>query len=207
VNAAQRSTVRIGSIALLGLALAAGGCNSTGGTGRTPTRPVNVASGDLTKARAITAQADEAFKRGEFEKADKLYRESLAIFPNQTGAWNNLGNALMAQKNYVDAQAAFRRAIDLEPGRPEPYTSLGRLWLEAKYAQDSIEHFDKALAIDGRWLPALRGKSAASHSLALATPEYADMLRTALLIESDPEWRRFFDRERSRVEQALSFGG
>ena len=129
------------------------------------------------------------------------------MFPNQTGAWNNLGNVLMAQKNYVDAQAAFSRAIELEPGRPEPYTSLGRLWLEAKYAEDSIKHFNEALAIDPRWLPAIRGKSAALHKLARATPEYADMLRTALLLESDNEWRVFFDRERSRVEQALAFGG
>ena len=56
-------------------------------------------------------------------------------------------------------------------------------------------------------LPAIRGKAAALHKLARATPEYADMLRTALLLESDNEWRVFFDRERSRVEQALAFGG
>lgn len=187
-------------------ALLTAGCKNTGNTSG-PNRPVSVASGDINRARTLTIQADEAFRKGNFEEADRLYRESLAVFPNQTGAWNNLGNALMAQKNYIDAQEAFKRAIDLEPGRPEPYTSLGRLWLEAKYAQDSIEHFDKALAIDPRWLPAIRGKSAATHSLALATREYLEMLRTALLIETDKDWRAFFDRERSRVEQALAFEG
>lgn len=203
----NRLTGRIGLLAAVGLgALLAGGCQNTGAS-RGPTRPSPVASGDINRARALTSQADEAYKRGSFEQADKLYRESLQVFPNQTGAWNNLGNVLMAQKNYVDAQAAFSRAIDLEPGRPEPYTSLGRLWLEAKYAEDSIKHFNEALAIDPRWLPAIRGKAAALHKLARATPEYADMLRTALLLESDNEWRVFFDRERSRVEQALAFGG
>lgn len=197
----------IGLAAVLGAcSLLAGGCQSTGQRAG-PTRPVNVASGDINRARALTSQGDEAFRKGKFEEADRLYRESLAVFPNQTGAWNNLGNVLMAQKNYVDAQEAFRRAIDLEPGRPEPYTSLGRLWLEARYAQDSIQHFDKALAIDPRWLPAIRGKSAAIHSLAMATKDYLDMLRTALLIETDKDWRAFFDRERSRVEQALAFEG
>lgn len=196
----------MGVVAVLGAAaLLTGGCQSDGGSG--PTRPVNVASGDINRARMLTSQGDEAFRKGEFEKADALYRESLVVFPNQTGAWNNLGNVLMAQQNYVDAQEAFRRAIELEPERPEPYTSLGRLWLEAKYAEESIEHFNKALAIDPRWLPAIRGKSAAFHSLARATREYADMLRTALLIETDKDWRAFFDRERSRVEQALAFEG
>ncbi len=195
----------LGAIALGVAVLVAGGCQSTGTRG--PTRPSPVASGDITRARALTSQGDEAFRKGRFEQADKLYRESLTIFPNQTGAWNNLGNVLMAQKNYVDAQAAFMRAIDLEPGRPEPYTSLGRLWLEANYAEESIKHFNEALKIDPRWLPAMRGKAAALHKLARATPEYVDMLRMALLIESDVEWRKFFDRERSRVEQALAYDG
>ncbi len=203
----NRLSGRIGLLAVVGLGVViAGGCQNTG-TSRGPARPSPVASGDINRARSLTSQADEAYRRGNFEQADKLYRESLQIFPNQTGAWNNLGNVLMAQKNYVDAQAAFNRAIELEPGRPEPYTSLGRLWLEAKYAEDSIKHFDEALKIDPRWLPAIRGKAAALHKLARATPEYADMLRTALLLESDNEWRVFFDRERSRVEQALAFGG
>ena len=184
----------------------AGGCQNTGGS-RGPSGPTPVASGDINRARSLTSQADEAYRRGSFEQADKLYRESLQIYPSQTGAWNNLGNVLMAQKNYVDARAAFLRAIDLEPDRPEPHTSMGRLYLEAKYAEDSLEHFNEALAIDPRWLPAIRGKAAALHQLARATPEYADMLRTALLLESDNEWRVFFDRERSRVEQALAFGG
>ena len=190
---------------VLGLALIAGGCQSSGNRG--PTRPNMVASGDINKARTLTSQADEAYRKGRFEQADMLYRESLEIFPNQTGAWNNLGNVLMAQGNYVDARSAFMRAIDLEPGRPEPHTSMGRLYLEADYAEDSLEHFDKALAIDPRWLPAMRGKSAALHMLARATPDYVSMLKTALLLETDAEWRKFFDRERSRVEQALAYDG
>lgn len=205
------SSKRIAQRTLLTSALSAAvligvGCQSTGGPRSNNRLPVS-ANGDINHARALTAQADEAFRNRNFDKADTLYRESLEIFPSQTGAWNNLGNVLMAQSNYVDAQAAFNRAIELEPARPEPYTSLGRLWLEAKYAEDSIKHFDEALAIDPRWLPAIRGKAAALHQLARATPEYAEMLKTAWLIESDEAWLRFFDRERSRVEQALEYEG
>jgi tetratricopeptide (TPR) repeat protein len=194
-------TSAIAATALIGI-----GCQNSG-TSRGPARLPVSASGDINRARALTAQADGAFRDRNFDKADTLYRESLEIFPSQTGAWNNLGNVLMAQQNYVDAQAAFNRAIELEPGRPEPYTSLGRLWLEADYADDSIKHFNEALAIDPRWLPAIRGTSAAMHKLSRATPEYADLLKTAWLIESDEAWLRFFDRERSRVEQALEYEG
>lgn len=187
---------------LLGL----GACQ-TGGSS-SPRRPADLtARGDINRARSLTAQADEAYRKRKFEDADRLYRESLGIFPSQTGAWNNLGNVLMAQQNYVDAQAAFQRAIELEPDRPEPYTSMGRLWLEADYAEESLQYFDEALKLDPRWLPAIRGKAAALHKLARATPQYVEMLRTARLIESDPEWLRFFDRERSRVEQALAYDG
>ena len=206
------SSKRIGQRLILTSAIAATtlvgvGCQNTGSSTRGPSNLPVSASGDINRARALTAQADDAFRKRDFDKADKLYRESLEIFPSQTGAWNNLGNVLMAQQNYVDAQAAFNRAIELEPGRPEPYTSLGRLWLEAQYAEDSIKHFDEALAIDKQWLPAIRGKSAAYHQLSRATPEYAEMLKRAWLIESDEAWLRFFDRERSRVEQALDYEG
>lgn len=194
------------SSAIAATAIIGAACQNTGTT-RPQTRLPVSANGDINRARALTAQADEAFRNRDFDKADTLYRESLEIFPSQTGAWNNLGNVLMAQQNFVDAQAAFNRAIELEPDRPEPYTSLGRLWLEANYAADSIEHFNEALAIDPRWLPAIRGTSAAMHQLARATPEYRELLKTAWLIESDEAWLRFFDRERSRVEQALEYEG
>ncbi|GAB5497138.1 MAG: hypothetical protein Phyf2KO_22180 [Phycisphaerales bacterium] len=202
---------RIGRVLVLsaatgGMALAMTACQTNGSSNLR--RPADMtARGDINRARSLTAQADDAYRKRQFEKADTLYRESLEIFPNQTGAWNNLGNVLMAQQNFVDAETAFQRAIELEPARPEPYTSLGRLWLEADYAEESIQHFDEALALDPRWLPAIRGKSAALHKLARATPEYVDMLRTARLIESDAQWLRFFDRERSRVEQALAYDG
>jgi len=195
-------------LALLALAASVlAGCQSSSSSGSKLRLPSIATTGDVAQARELTSKADRAFRSGDLERADELYRQSLAIYSSQTGAWNNLGNVLMAQHNYVDAQDAFRRAIDLEPNRPEPYTSLGRLWLEAKYAQESLEYFDQALEIDPRWLPALRGKSAASHQLSIATPEYERMLRTALLVESDSQWRRFFDRERSRVEQALEYEG
>jgi len=195
-------------LALLALSASVlAGCQNPSSSGGKLRLPSIATNGDVAQARELTSKADRAFRAGDLERADELYRQSLAIYSSQTGAWNNLGNVLMAQHNYVDAQDAFRRAIDLEPNRPEPYTSLGRLWLEAKYAQESLEYFDQALEIDPRWLPALRGKSAASHQLSIATPEYERMLRTALLVESDSQWRRFFDRERSRVEQALEYEG
>lgn len=200
-------TSRIALLAAAAGALLLTGCQSSGPSRPARGQPRVISQADIAKARELTAKADKAYREGKFEKADLLYRESLSVFSDQTGAWNNLGNVLMAQENYVDAEAAFQRAIEIEPDRPEPYTSLGRLWYELGYAEKGMNYFDEALAIDERWLPAIRGRAAVVHQLNRAPSDYLDMLRRGRLMESNPEWQAFFDRERSRVEQSLAYDG
>jgi tetratricopeptide (TPR) repeat protein len=45
-----------------------------------------------------------------------LWREVLARSPDSARAWNNLGAAYLARRDYREARAAFRTALDLDPG-------------------------------------------------------------------------------------------
>ena len=184
---------------LIALASVLPACQS--GRSNTDTPPIG-AGGTVEQAREMSRRADIAFAAGELERAETLYKQSLDILPDQPGALNNLGNVLVAKKMYIDADEVYRRAVALDPNRPETYGNRGRLWLEAGWPADALRHFDEALQIDPRWLPALRGKAKASHLLGTVSEAYLRELRTAILIETDARWRAFFDRERVRVQQA-----
>ena len=52
--------------------------------------------------------------------AERYYRESLAIDPEQPLVLNNLGVALLRQKRRVESALAFKSAVLLDPHRPLP---------------------------------------------------------------------------------------
>ncbi|MEM9166431.1 MAG: tetratricopeptide repeat protein [Planctomycetota bacterium] len=189
-----------GALACVALAcLTVTGCSGFGGGDDIP----STSGGTVADARELARRGDTAFKDGDNDLAETLYKRSLDILPDQPGTLNNLGNVLVARGMYLDAQEVFKRAIQLDPNRPESFGNLGRLWLEAKWPREAVKHFDEALKIDTRYLPALRGKATANHLLSAVSEDYLSELRRAILIEADPAWRAFFDRERVRVQQAL----
>ena len=55
------------------------------------------------------------YRLGRYEDAIAQCRTALAIDPDNVGACNNLGNALTKLKRLEEAQACYRRVIELEP--------------------------------------------------------------------------------------------
>lgn len=195
---------RTTNLLAISLLVAAGLGTGLTGCGSTGSRSGSIgAGGTVSEARQLTVEADEAFLAGEYAEAETLYRKSLSIFREQPGALNNLGNALVAMDRYLDAEDVYKRAIEVDPTRPEVHGNRGRLWLEAGYPRDAITHFDEALKLDARWMPAIRGKAKASHLLSIADESYLRMLRQAMILESNASWRAFFDSERARVQDAI----
>lgn len=200
----MKATTNHLTAALVAIGLAAGLATGLAGCGTTGSSGGNIGSGGtVAEARTLTAQADQAFRGGEFAQAEALYRQSLSIFREQPGALNNLGNTLVALDRYLDAEEVYKQAIEVDPTRPEVHGNRGRLWLEAGYPRDAINHFNAALAEDPRWMPAIRGKAKASHLLSIADDDYLRMLRQAMILESNASWRAFFDSERARVQDAI----
>jgi tetratricopeptide (TPR) repeat protein len=50
--------------------------------------------------------------------AEALLREAIAIFPENTNHWNNLGYLLTMDKRWSEAEAAYTRAVELQPEVP-----------------------------------------------------------------------------------------
>ena len=53
----------------------------------------------------------------------------MELDPQYTNAWNGLGNALSKQKRYDEAEAAYRKALELDPQYSFAHTNLGGMYL------------------------------------------------------------------------------
>lgn len=150
------------------------------------------------------AQAHELSKQAEQTKdpddAIRLYRDAVTIFPELASAWNNLGVLLMQRQNFMEAAVAFVSAAENAPADPRPLYNLGLTWERAGYSEDAFKYYRQALERDRRYLPALRGAIRAERVMGRGDARTLERLRIALLQETDEQWRDYFQRQRSAVE-------
>lgn len=74
---------------------------------------------------------------GELEKTVQTYQELVASYPQDFGAFGNLGNAYTEQGQYEKAVEAYRENLRLTPDNPVPYVSLASSLL-------ALQRFDEA---------------------------------------------------------------
>ena len=99
-------------------------------------------------------------QRGHSDCAESLLRHALAVSPEASGIWNNLGNVLLRGARREDAEHAFQRSVELQDS-PEARSNLARLARRRKAWHDSEAHCRRALEIDA-------GCGDAWHHLSLA---------------------------------------
>lgn len=178
------------------LAVACGGC------ARGAPRP-NVTSAEAVRISEAHAVAYEASRISDPEKASRRYADALTRYDDFPAAWNNLGVALMARGEYLDAETAFARAAEQSRTDPRPLFNRGLLWMQRHYPADARRHFKAALERDPYYLPALRGAIECDIMLRETTPETLDNLRRALMLEKDPKWLERLESQRVKIQAGL----
>jgi len=80
-------------------------------------------------AEPLLAEARQALARGEPAAAVALFRQAIEQAPRLGPAWHGLGKALMDDQRFVEAEAAFRQAAEVEadPALGEYHIGLLRL--------------------------------------------------------------------------------
>jgi len=157
----------------------------------------------LIEAKRLAEQAERAQKAGRTDEAIELYRQSLEQSQDLFHVWNNLGMLLLQKDNYLDAAEAFHAAANLAPKDPRPMYNVGVVYQRRAHDRQALDFFVKALERDPRYLPALRGAVATGKSLMLTDEAALLRVRTAVMLESDPQWRRLMEMEQFRLEDAV----
>ncbi len=155
------------------------------------------------EASRIALQAQRAQAAGDTARAIDLYRQSLTLSDNLPAAWNNLGLLLLDEGKYIDAVEAFKRAADLSPSDPRPLHNIGIAYSRAGWEQKAMENYLQALDRDPRDIKSLRGSVGSARMLGVVDEASLERARTALMLDNDPDWRRIYQREQSRIEGEL----
>jgi len=162
---------------------------------------------DLRAAMAIAARGQEEFNRRNYDRAIDLFREALTLRPDLGSVYNNLGLALQARGNdldYLNAIDAFKRAADLLPVDERPYQNLGVLYHERGFADEAHRYFNLALERNPNNLECLRGSIGAAKLLLRSEEAGLQRVNRALLIDTDPAWRKIQEFERVRIQHDLA---
>ena len=84
----------------------------------------------------------------DLEKALANQREITATRPTDSGAWSDLGNLLVLHDLFDEGEAAYLRAIGLDPRAVEPHFNLGLLYQRLANTEEAVSQFNQALEFD-----------------------------------------------------------
>lgn len=82
-----------------------------------------------------------------FDEAAALIAQMLAAAPNNSAAWNAKGSLHDLQQQIAPAEAAYRRAIDLDPDALGPRVNLGNLLETSNRREQALEQAQHAQRI------------------------------------------------------------
>jgi tetratricopeptide (TPR) repeat protein len=104
-------------------------------------------NGDNPAAYVALAQAYNDASRGS--QAVKLLQDAQAKFPSSTSIVFELGATLEKQKNYVDAEAAFKQVLVIEPDNAAALNYIGYMLAErGERLDESVEYLKRALEME-----------------------------------------------------------
>jgi tetratricopeptide (TPR) repeat protein len=101
-----------------------------------------------------SALALKHLKAGETCEAKKLYREILAIHPDNSGALHFLGVVSYQEKNYDAAIRYIDMALRIEPSYVEAYNNLGVIYSDLGEYDRAVSCFQKAVSFNPNFLEA-----------------------------------------------------
>ncbi|MEW6455196.1 MAG: tetratricopeptide repeat protein [Acidobacteriota bacterium] len=92
-------------------------------------------------------QANEAFQKGDYEKAVNEYREALKEDPNEPIYYYNLGISYRKMNKNDEAIEAFKKMIEIQPQSFSGLKNLGELYGLKKDFEEASKYFKKAVEI------------------------------------------------------------
>jgi len=108
----------------------------------------------------------------------------VARWPDLAEGWFNLGNAAFAACRFPDAEAAFRRALALDPGHRAAAANLGSALQAMGRSEAALEACLRAIQLDPAFVDAYNNASAAARALG-RMDEAAGFLRAAIALRPD----------------------
>ena len=95
--------------------------------------------------------ADARYESGQWQEAERYYRQALARVPSEVQSWARLGHTLLMQQRHADAVRACRRALDLGGPRAETLNNLALAYFELGALAQARDAYLKAIETAPEW--------------------------------------------------------
>ena len=97
------------------------------------------------------------FGRQEWASAIEAYEKAVALNPRFSQPYNQMGYAYRSLERYEEAEKAFKKYVELIPDDPNPYDSYAELLMKTGRFQESIDNYEKALAVNRNFVASYVG--------------------------------------------------
>jgi tetratricopeptide (TPR) repeat protein len=151
--------------------------------------------------------------RGDTEGAARVLEEAVQLAPYRADAHVRLGLLFFEQGQHAEAEAAFRRAIALDPGNPWPYSELAYLlWDQGRAAESNAailaptqqeEMGDDPLSFNNLGWYAVQWAEREGEDRAAWHDRAEEAYRRALELDSNYVWALFNLEHLERVRRDL----
>jgi tetratricopeptide (TPR) repeat protein len=145
-------------------------------------------------------KARKALREGEFESAEKLYREMVERDAKDLPARLGLSYAQLKQRNLRDAFDNAARVVAVDPLSPRAHALLGAALLAGGEFIQSIEEFRTAVTLDEREALAIAGLSMINFYENRPTVALAGLRRAVELEPGEPDFLFNFAQAAARTE-------
>ena len=100
---------------------------------------------ERSELQAILDEVIAAFRRGDSEGADQLWRDAQALSPKSASLYAVRGWMLALMRRFDEATSAYQQAISLDPDLVEARRDLAILLGAAGHAEDALVQLDQVL--------------------------------------------------------------
>lgn len=177
----------------------------------------------FAKEDELFLKAQKYFFQKKFEMAELLLQEVIKNNPENALAYSYLGDILLKKQLYDGALNLYKKALDLDPGSAENWFRMGQIYYHKKMGAESIDNYNRALAIDGKlkivyyhtglsYLMLLRDKEKTIENWEIfikevpEDPQYESIKRVIALLK-DPNFKIPPADSEISIEEALLLGG
>ncbi len=117
------------------------------------------------KSDPARAAALQAYHKGDHEPLRQYCEQSLAADPNDVFSLTNLGLLKLRNNEYAEAEALYRRGLEISPNDKILNANLAKLMLDQRKWPQAAEHAKRATDADPTFQIAWLNHSYASHML------------------------------------------
>jgi len=136
------------------------------------------------KNAAITKTFDEGVtlsNAGQHDEAIAKFNEAIAIIPTCYNCYNNIAFSYTAKKDYVNAEAAYKKSMEVKPDDAAAYVGLAGIYFNTGKAADAKPLVEKATTLDPSNADAhyIYGMTLVSENPAKAKAEFEQFVKLA----------------------------